>query len=580
MRSHLALVAIGGSFAIGACKSAPSSVDPAPTASAASAAASAAQDASTDFLVPHQLLNKVAYIPPQCFTKTRDLDGKANNPCYVCHTRSEPPNFANDEDLQVTFKLPRAAAKNPWTNLFSPPIARAAPTSDDEILRYVRKSNYFDDDGRVALARVLETPLPDWDLNHNGKWDGFVPDVQYAFDEQGFDHRSDGTPTGWRAFAYYPFPGTFFPTNGSADDVLIRLDEPLRENDKGDYDVRIYTVNLAIVEALITRADVAIDPVDESALGVDLDLDGHLGRATRVAFDAAKDGTGDTKMRYVGRAGDLLKKGQLQIAEGLFPLRTEFFHTVRYLDVGADGAVTMATRMKEVRYARKERWMTYHLLKGHAEHEARATAASVDGTHHVERIRELGVSNEEGWYYQGFIEARDGSLRPQATEELAFCEGCHSGIGVTADGTFSFARKLGSASIARGWFHWSKHGLSGIAEPKRQDGQFEYTLYLREAGAGDEFRSNFEVLQRFFDERGALRSAEVERLHSDIARLLLPTAARAMDLDRAYRAVVVEQGYIYGRDVVLGKSSNVFADPPIGQKTGVDHTVVAMRIAR
>ena len=60
-----------------------------------------------------------------------------------------------------------------------------------------------------------------------------MPDVQFAFDDHGYDHHPDGTPTGWRAFAYYPFVGTFFPTNGSADDVLVRLDAALREDDAG-----------------------------------------------------------------------------------------------------------------------------------------------------------------------------------------------------------------------------------------------------------------------------------------------------------------------------------------------------------
>ena len=138
-----------------------------------------------------------------------------------------------------------------------------------------------------------------------------------------------GTPDGWRAFAYYPFAGAFFPTNGSADDVLIRLDPVLREDVDGRYDAGIYMVNFAIVEALITRADVAIDPVDETALGLDLDLDGHLGRATRVAFDSAPDGRGDTRMHYAGRARDLERRGDFPIAPGLFPLHTEFFHTRR-----------------------------------------------------------------------------------------------------------------------------------------------------------------------------------------------------------------------------------------------------------
>jgi hypothetical protein len=580
IRRALAFVVGAAPLAAG-CKPAPSKGAPV----AAPVESTPVAPADTGAVIPRGLLNRrplknrVAYIPPQCFTKTHGEDGKAKNPCYACHTRSEPPNFADDEDLQLTLKFPTPAGANPWTNLLTPPIAKAPPTSDEAVLEYVRQSNYFDADGHITLARVLEKPPSDWDANRNGQWDGFTPDVQYAFDERGFDHRPDGSLTGWRAFAYYPFVGTFFPTNGSADDVLIRLDASLREDPSGHPDAAIYAINLAIVEALVVRSDVAIDPVDEAPLGVDLDLDGKLGRATRVTFDDARDGRGGTRMRYVGAARALQDRGVFPIAPGLYPLRTEFFHTVRYLDVGPDGVVAMAPRMKELRYARKARWMTYPLLRRHADRETRITAVG-DGTHAVDWLHEGGVPNEQGWMFQGFIEARDGTLRPQSMEESAFCEGCHGGIGATVDSTFAFARKLGDGAPARGWFHWSQRDLRGIPEPRRRDGQFEYTLYLREAGAGDELRSNTEVSSRFFDVRGQLRADEVEGLHSDIARLLLPSRARALDLDRAYRAVVLEQSYERGRDAVLSASVNVLASPVIGQKTGIERPVVATRLAR
>jgi hypothetical protein len=283
-------------------------------------------------------------------------------------------------------------------------------------------------------------------------------------------------------------------------------------------------------------------------------------------------------MGYVGRARALQKAGQFPIAPGLFPLHTEFFHSVRYLDVGPDGVVTMAPRMKEVRYARKAVWLTYDALKAHVELEAKATATNPERTHGVDWFREVGVGNGLGWYFQGFIEAQDGSLRPQSLEESAFCEGCHGGIGATVDGIFSFARKMRGGPAA-GWFHWSQHDLRGISEPKRRDGQFEYTLYLREAGAGDELRSNGEVLTRFFDDHGELRPGEVKALHSDIARLLLPTPARALDLDRAYHAIVLDQSFDRGRDAVLAASANVLSTPSVGGKTGIERPVVAMQLA-
>jgi hypothetical protein len=526
-----------------------------------------------------RLVNRVAYIPPQCFTRTHVAgDDLAKNPCYACHTHSEPPNYANDDALQLKLSMPVVARRNPWSNLFDPPIAHARHWSDGEILAYVRQGNYFDDRGNIALAQTLGAPPAAWDDNGNGKWDGYTPDVWFRFDDHGFDCRPDGSLSGWRAFAYYPFPGTFFPTNGSADDVAIRLDPALRKNRDGRFDRAIYELNLAIVEALVRRTDIAIDPVDETTLGVDIDLNGRLGWATRVAFDAATDGSGRTRMHYVGLAHEAEVSSDFPIAPGLFPLGTEFFHTVRYLDVGPDGVVTMAARMKEVRYAKKVRWASYEIARAHAAREAQEQEESSDGTHDIQWANELGVFTRT-WVLQGFIETRDGSLRPQTFEETAFCAGCHSGIGATTDGMFALARKIDDARHARGWFHWSQRDLRGIVEPRRADGEYEYTFYLRQAGGGDELRENAEVTRRFFDDHGALRPAEISRLHRDGAALLLPSPERALDLDRAYRAIVEAQGFEKGRDAVLAPARNVDVDVPLGQSTGVRQAIVMERLA-
>jgi hypothetical protein len=525
-----------------------------------------------------RLANRAAYVPPQCFTQTRGANGEpAANPCFVCHTRPESPNFTDDADLQLRLSLPPLLAKNPWTNLFDPPVLHTPRASDAEVTAYVRRSNYFDANGSVALAATLASPPPAWDANHNGKWDGFTPDVSFAFDDRGFDHRPDGSLSGWRAFAYFPFPGTFFPTNGAADDVAIRLDPAFREAKDGRPDAHVYEVNLAIVEALIARADVAIDPVDEKALGVDLDRDGRLATASRVAFDAASDASGKTRMRYVGRAHD--EERAFPIAPGFFPTGTEFFHTVRYLDTAPDGTVTMAPRMKEVRYAKKTRWSSYAVAQANAIRDAREQDEAADGTHEVRFQGELGIYNSSGWLLQGFIEAADGNLRPQSFEESASCEGCHGGLGVTTDSTFSFARKM-TTGPARGWFHWSQRDLRGIPEPKRADGEYEYTFYLREARAGDELRGNTEVLARFFDAQHALRPSEVERLHGDISTLLLPSAARALDLDRATMAIVATQSFDKGRDPILAPATHAYERVSIGDSTGITTAVVAAPLLR
>ncbi len=533
-----------------------------PPSPAAVAAPSAATAAPPLHAINSNFTNRAPYIPPQCFTKTLDPgDPKAKNPCYVCHTRSEEPNFTNDQDLQLTLTLPAPLAKNPWTNLFDPAVSRAPRASDDEILAYVRADNYFDAQGHIALVDAL----------NRASFKGYIPDVRFSFDDAGFDHAADGSYTGWRAFAYYPFPGTFFPTNGSADDVLIRLAAPFREKAEGVFDRDVYVVNLAIVEALLKRADVAIDPVDEKALGVDLDLDGTLSKASRVAFDPGR-------MHYVGRARGAQDAGTELLGAGLFPAKTEFFHTVRYLDVGTDGNVTMGRRMKEARYAIKANWISPTLGHVFANKEAREQKVSRDGLHRVSLQGDRGVYLKNGWFFQGFIEARDGALRPQSPEETAFCEGCHGEIGATADATFAFARKLSSGASARGWFHWSQHGMGGLPEPRRADGEYEYTRYLTETGAGDELRENDEVIRRFFDDAHALRPDAVARLHRDVTYLLSPSPARALDLDRAYRAVVLEQSFDRGRDAVLAPVHNAFDKAPVGARTGIETPVTAVAL--
>jgi hypothetical protein len=158
-----------------------------------------------------------------------------------------------------------------------------------------------------------------------------------------------------------------------------------------------------------------------------------------------------------------------------------------------------------------------------------------------------------------------------------YCAGCHGGIGATTDSVFAFPRKLGAGAPARGWFHWSQHDLRGVPEPRLRNGEYEYTQYLRESGGGDDRRENDEVRRRFFDERGALREDRVADLHVDVATLLVPGGARALDLDRAYWAVVLEQGFARGRDAVLAPARNAYQRAPIHESTGVSRPIPGSR---
>ncbi len=532
------------------------------------------------------LSNDAAAIPPQCYTRTESLSGveleslanaeaPASNPCYVCHTESTEPNYTNDVDLQLAYSFPKPALTNHWSNLFKDRSAYLASVSDQAILEYVREDNYRDPDGRIMLAAKLTRNLPaHWDGNRNGQWDGYVPDVGYHFDEQGFDHDAQGRLTGWRALAYMPFPGTFFPTNGSTDDVLVRLPEIYRRNEAGEYDETVYRVNLAIVEALIKRRNVAIEPVDENALHVDLDDNGVLAMARQVVYDWAP--LEKRFMHYVGQARLAQQAGKAPLAAGLYPLGTEFVHSVRYLDIDESGKVVLAARMKELRYARKASWRTYYQHRAMVFEELKDAHDFPDRLEAVIGDIEVGVSNRRGWRYSGFIENKEGQLRPQSYEELATCVGCHGAIGGNVDGSFALPRKLDADSaFQHGWYHWHQKGMAGIAEPRRRDGSGEYAFYLQQVGNADEYRGNREVRQRFFHSDGTLKETMLAELSGDITVLILPSRRRALDLDKAYQAVVKEQSYSQGRDAVLAPRENVWKRVPEGQATGVREPVTA-----
>ena len=509
------------------------------------------------------LTNQAAYIPPQCYTKTVDATGTVHNPCYACHTQGTAPNFVRDATLQQSYDFPEDARYNRWDNLFKDNSALRETISDAQVLDYVRSSNYLAADGTLLLRQRLDKEATIWDRDGNGRWDGYLPDAFFRFDDQGLDHSPDGRLTWWRAFVYYPFLGTFWPANGATDDVLIRLPLAFRRTAQGQEDLGIYLLNLAILEALIRTQDIPLlQPVDEQSVGHDLDGDGQLGKATRIRY------TGDagTKMHYVGEAGRLQDQGLVHAAAMLYPEGTEFLHSVRYLDVDQQGRVGMAARMKELRYARKERYLTYAALRDLANQDDSEKMRYPDRLETFYGDAEHGGQNGRGWVFQGFIEDAQGALRPQDWEETVFCLGCHGGIGATTDASFAFPRKLRLGDA--GWGH--KVDFSGIPEPVRNDGHYEYTTYLQQNHAGDEFRENQELIRRFFDEQGRWREEAGQRLHRDSGFALYPSAPRAFELNKAYWLLVRQQSFHRGRDPLLAPASEVYQKVDHRQPTGID----------
>ena len=482
---------------------------------------------------PVQLDNWFAYIPASCYVDTKGENSRTHNPCYVCHQKGEAPNYIDDSDLQLDYSFPAPARTNYWSNLWQDRRPEVAKISDAAITDYVQSNNYMVD-GKITIAATLTTKLPkEWDSNQNGTWDGYIPDVFYNLDADGFDRDPQGNYNGWRQYQYAPLPGNFSPVNGSVGDGFIRLGEDFRVDRSGHPDLSIYKLNLAIVESAIRRRDIALEAFDEHIYGVDLDKNGELNKADTIAFRSQPGA-----MKLVGKAGELQRHSKVHLEPGLFPEFTEFYHSLRYLDVSENGGVVPAARVKELRYSIKKRWYPPTTLARFATDEAREKTYMPDRPRWVRGNQEFGVSNALAWQYQGFIEDKKGELRPQTHQELAFCVGCHGGIGATTDSNFSFPRKLTEADDM----------LAG------------YTAYLQHNHALNDYRNLDDDFHPPTDKQ-------------NIGALLWPDAESAMLKNKAYRIIVREQSYTRGRDATVSPLRHIRREFDKGESTGIETPV-------
>ncbi len=469
------------------------------------------------------LSNQEASTPPQCYTRAEG----SSNPCASCHTRSAAPNFADDWELQQNYSFTEYGKTNHWKNQFRERSAKVAGFSDRDVLEHVRLDNY--------------TPLRTWIAAHPDA-PGYQPDLDFAkgFDADGF--AVDGSA--WRALRYKPFTGSFWATNGSTDDVFVRLPLAFRSAADGTPSLAVYRTNLAILEAAITAQPKAkpdaltrtVEPIDEHAGGIDLDGDGRLATATRVVGLPA---------HFAGAAS------KVTVQRSLYPAGTEFLHTVRYLDPERPGM--SALRMKEVRYAKKTGELAVRqIAAGYAAAEE-PDAQPFTG----DALR--GMENAFTWQLHGYIEDANGWLRKQTDEEHQFCMGCHSNVGITVDQTFAFARKVPGAD---GWRPQDPTGIPDVPQLGHSAG--EYAEYLLRTRGADDLRANDEAAAKFLT-NGSLDETRAHALRADIAALVTPSAQRAIALDRAYLANVIEQSYIWGRDASTSPAKNVHAK--IGERS-------------
>lgn len=473
-----------------------------------------------DYLTANEVYNPESVIPPQCYTKTEG----SNNPCYVCHQNyprtDNRPNTMNDGDLQGDYQFSDEGMTNSWRNLFVDRTKVIEKISDIKINKWVNTDNY------QPFIETLDKNHPQFDAL---KLDNLAkPDI--AFDEQGL--AKDGSF--WVAYNYKPFPSTFWPTNGSTGDAMIRLDKPFREF-AGKFNRDVYYANLSLVEMTLKRLDSITTPeLSEVTVGEDLNGDGKItAKITRIV----------NRSHYVGDAKSF------ELNDMLYPKNTELLHSVRYLGVDKDDAIFNAPRMKELRYMKK------HSLKS----KSRLAVAYAKEFKEKEfeqlpqtlYLGDRGIDNGFSWTINGFIEDSDGALRPQAHQELAFCNGCHKTIGSTIDQTFSFPRKVEGAA---GWGYIDISKIKDVPSKGAQQGEF--LTYMARVGGGDEFRQNTEMKSRWFKSNGVIDEAKVRSVNS-LYDLIMPSAERAKKLNKAYYTIVQEQSYIFGRDATISSATNV-----------------------
>ena len=468
------------------------------------------------------ITNLEAPIPPQCYTKTEDRF----NPCYTCHQRypseEDRMNRLDDGSLQGGYAFSDVGLSNHWSNLFVDRQQWLDDVSDEAILAWINQDNYRD----------LSTRLEEQD------WKGFTPDLanyarpQQAFDDQGFAR--DGSH--WVAFNYKPFPGTFWPTNGSTDDVIIRLPKAFREL-QGHENRDIYLLNLSLLEMAIKQLDtLTIPAMNESALGIDLNGDGNLLAETRQL---------QKRDRYLGDAA------KIALAKQQYPTGTEFMHSVRYVGIDNQDNIVVPPRMKELRYMRKIRQLDPYDVESRYARERKDKRLGMLPTF-INHFDE-GMENGLGWMVSGFIEDYDGNLRPQTFEENMQCMGCHAAVGTTIDQTFAFARKV---TGAQGWGYLDTRGM--LDAPSIAESGGEILNYLKRVGGGSEFRENPEMLKRWYRDDGQVEEDRVRK--ADVYTLITPSRERALNLNKAYTHIVRHQSFIKGRDATWRPANNVFED--------------------
>lgn len=381
--------------------------------------------------------NPYPQIPAQCYIET---SRGTQNACQYCHTNAAyQEGLGNNNpqaglearigNLQLEYAFAAydtvapLAVVNRWENTLKPETLRAVvsgmgiDTTTWDMRAYLRSDNW-----KQAYAKRPGDPKQ-WDAGVQSPFrlfpgldpadlpagsDGFVRSQQT---KNGFFSDTQGWVTGWRSINFMPY-GIFTPMTGSVSGIYIRLPEKFMQREDGSFDLATYAQNLDLLERAIQ--------------GRLLPEDGKT---------------------YLGKAKEVL------VERGLYPLGTEFAHPLHYVDVRADGTDTSISpfpgtrsrRVKEVRYMYKARdWQPSQFRP----------AEKAEGGGIYGNDEQGWVDNGAGWLLAGYIEDKEGTLRPQTREEMTQCIGCHSGItrtefptftsgtGNTIDSTWAMPRKF------------------------------------------------------------------------------------------------------------------------------------------
>lgn len=370
--------------------------------------------------------NEVPSIPAQCWVET---SYGTQNACLYCHTDyladiKHGNAFPLGED-QILYSFPSSDTNTVlWrNNIFPHEIVErlkkeniTLPKRED--VDYVRRDNW-----QPTFAKARAGNNSEWINKESGAFVLFPAlNPQHLFpyrekdptrggshgfvDPDGFVRDKHAAFTGWRAINFFPY-GIFNPISGSVSGIYIRLPKSFMNN-KGDFSREIYQKNLHLLELNIKNRSY-------------------------------------TETNYYGDAS------QVKVVHGFFPVGTEFAHPLHYADLNADGEVgikvdgvvdnkgvayefpgTRSRRVKEIRYMYKWKDVGIDDINEDAHFDDVILGHEGQGW----------VDNNAGWLLSAFIEDRRGDLRPQTTEEMMQCVGCHGKVGNTVDSIWSFQRKL------------------------------------------------------------------------------------------------------------------------------------------